>query len=193
VSTRSASVVLDEYLVVRSQLGDGEAFGGLVRRWHDRLVRHAVHLTGDDEAARDIAQESWVGIVRGLGSLRDPASFRPWALRIVSNKARDWVRRERTRRRAVRAAEASAARTPEEAGSESVAEEIAKNAEREAIARVRAGLEELEPDQRLILGWHYLDGMSVREIAAALQVPPGTVKSRLYTLRQALRRRLEET
>ena len=95
MSQRTPSSALDEFLIVQSQLGDSEAFTQLVERWHPRLLRHAYHLTQDREAAGDVAQESWMAIVRGMGSLRDPARFRAWALRIVANKARDWIRRKK--------------------------------------------------------------------------------------------------
>ncbi|NIR42695.1 MAG: sigma-70 family RNA polymerase sigma factor, partial [Gemmatimonadetes bacterium] len=66
------------------------------------------------------------------------------------------------------------------------------NREADAMQRVRAGLTELNPRQRLILTWFYLEEMSVREIADALSIPVGTVKSRLFHARNALRARLEE-
>jgi RNA polymerase sigma-70 factor (ECF subfamily) len=179
MSGRSADQVLDEYLVVRSQLGDAEAFGRLVRRWHGRLLRQAGLYTGDGEPAKDVVQESWIAIVRGLGSLQDPARFRAWAFRIVANKARDWVRREDARRRA--AGRLAAEPTPDLPTSGSV-----------RVERVRAGLAELEPAQRCVLDWFYLEGMSVAEMAEALDVPPGTVKSRLFYARRALAERLKE-
>ena len=120
-----------------------------------------------------------MAVLRGLKSLRDPARFRTWALRIVANKARDWVRREQARGRVVRRAERS-----------SVAGYSAPMSD--AVGRVRTGLDELEPNQRLVLSWFYLEEMSVREIAEALAVPVGTVKSRLFHARNALRTRLEE-
>jgi RNA polymerase sigma factor (sigma-70 family) len=120
-----------------------------------------------------------MAIVRGLRTLHDPAHFRAWALRIVSNKARDWVRREGARRRAARGLEAqlAVAETAPPAG---------------ALERARASLAALEPGQRLVLRCFYLEEMSVNEIARALDVPAGTVKSRLFHARNALRARLKE-
>ena len=174
-----AGTVLDEYLVLQSQLGDAAAFARLVHRWQVRILRHAHFFTRDSEAAKDVAQESWMAIVRGLRSLHDPAHFRAWALRIVSNKARDWVRREGARRRATRGLD------PEPAAGEPAAHAG-------ALERARAGLAELEPGQRLILRCFYLEEMSVGEIARALGIPAGTVKSRLFHARNALRARFEE-
>jgi RNA polymerase sigma-70 factor (ECF subfamily) len=60
------------------------------------------------------------------------------------------------------------------------------------VARIRAGIARLEPDQRLILSWFYLEDMPLRDIAEALSIPVGTVKSRLFHARAALRARLME-
>jgi RNA polymerase sigma-70 factor (ECF subfamily) len=180
VSERPPSSLLDEYLVVQSQMGDSEAFARLAGRWHPRLLRHAYHFTQDTDAARDVTQETWLAVVRGLRSLNDPARFRGWILRIVANKARDWIRREQARRLATRNAEPPAL----EDGSTPASD---------AVRRVRDGLRRLEPDQRFVLTCFYLEEMSVREIADALSIPEGTVKSRLYHARRALKARLEET
>ncbi|MEJ2217779.1 MAG: sigma-70 family RNA polymerase sigma factor [Gemmatimonadota bacterium] len=176
----TADDILDEYLVVQSQLGDAAAFSRLVRRWQGRVLRRAHYFTRDHEAAKDVAQESWMAVIRGLRSLRDPARFPAWTLQIVANKSRDWVRREDARRRATHGVEAEPARP-----------DSTSNAD--LIERVRAGLAELDPGRRSVLRWFYLEGMSVAEIAEALDIPAGTVKSRLFHARDALRARLEET
>ena len=172
-------MVCDEYLVARCQTGDDDAFELLVKRWYPRMLGLAMQHTGDAEAAQDVVQEGWLGIVAGLASLRDPARFRPWAYRIVLNKARDWVRWRESRRRLARETEAS--ERIERAGSLT-----------DIVGRVRAGLDELDPDHRLILRWYYLEEMSVGEIAEVLTIPPGTVKSRLYHARQKLRDQIQE-
>lgn len=174
----SSSSVLDEYLVIESRLGDAQAFSRLVRRWHSRFLRHAHRFTRDMDAARDVTQDSWIAIMRGLRSLRDPALFRAWAFRIVANKARDWVRREQARRRAGEDVE--------------VAETSDPSRRSGANRRLRAALESLEPGQRTVLTRFYLEEMSVREIADSLDIPAGTVKSRLFYARNALRDALEE-
>ena len=124
MSKRTPSTVLDEYLVVQSQRGDDGAFKALVERWHARLLGHAYRYTRDTEAAQDVAQEGWLAILRGLARLNDPGRFRPWAYRIVANKARDWVRREQSRRRVVEQVEGNT----EESAPQS-----------DAVSRVRAG------------------------------------------------------
>jgi RNA polymerase sigma-70 factor (ECF subfamily) len=174
---RPASRALDELLVVECQLGNAEAFRALVRRWNGAFVQRAETLTRDREAARDVAQESWIGIIRGLRGLRDPGRFPAWVMSIVANKSRDWVRREQSRRRAIA-----------RAGSDEPSDVVSDGAR----DRVRGGLATLEPAQRHILRRHYLESFSVAEIAAELGVPEGTVKSRLSTARDQLRLRIAE-
>ncbi len=174
------SSLVDEYLVVQCQLGDAGAFTRLVRRWHPKLLRHAHRLTQDPDAARDVTQESWVAVVRSLATLRDPARFRGWVLRIVANKSRDWIRREQARRLA-----ATRAAAPARVDS-------GPRSEPDAVQSVRSGLLRLAPNQRLVLTWFYLEDMSIREIARTLSIPEGTVKSRLHHARNALRSLLEE-
>jgi RNA polymerase sigma-70 factor (ECF subfamily) len=179
VKNRAPSEVLDDYLVLRGQAGEPEAFRRLVERWQPRLLRQAFRYTRNADAAHDVTQESWMAIVRGLGRLDDPTRFRPWAYRIVANKARDWIRREQSRRRATESAV--------------VPDQVAPvRASTDPVARIRAGIARLEPDQRLILSWFYLEDMPLRDIAEALSIPVGTVKSRLFHARAALRARLME-
>jgi RNA polymerase sigma-70 factor (ECF subfamily) len=172
---RPPSRALDEYLVVECQLGNAEAFRALVRRWHRPLVLRAQCLTQDREAALDVAQDSWIGIGRGLPRLRDPGRFPAWAMSIVANKARDWVRRERSRR-----------------GTTAGIQDHPELSPARDVERVREGLARLEPGQRSLLRRHYLEGRSVAELATELEIPEGTVKSRLSSARNQLRLRLEE-
>jgi len=176
---RDEREALEELLVLRCQDGEAEALEALARLWHPRLLQHAARLTGDREAARDVAQEVWMAIARGIGRLEDPARFRGWAYRIAVHKSRDWIRREQGRRRALRRAAESGERETSRGDSE-------------AEQRVKATLRALSAEHRTILSWYYLDEMSVREIAEVLSVPEGTVKSRLFYARRALRECLEE-
>jgi RNA polymerase sigma-70 factor (ECF subfamily) len=180
-----AEEVLDELLVLRCQAGDRWAAERLAQRWHPRLLRHAWRLTGEAEAAADAVQEAWVAIVRGLGRLDDTARFRAWAYRITGNKCRDWIRRRRRTRR-VRE------RLAREPRPRAVEEEPAASEER-AERRLARALEALPAERRALLAMFYSEGLSVREISAALDIAVGTVKSRLFHGRRDLRRCLEET
>src|SRR5918995_4013567 len=93
---------LDEYLVSLSQAGSSEALDGLARRWTPRLLRYAARVLGGSdaaEAARDVVQETWIGAIRGLRGLRDPAQFPAWIYGIATRKCADAIRANRRRRR----------------------------------------------------------------------------------------------
>lgn len=175
---RSREQVVDDMLVLAAQAGAVEAFDLLARRWHPRLLRHAWHLTEDDDGAREAVQEAWLAVVRGLSRLHDPACFGAWALRITSRRCADWVaRRRRTRRRTA------------PLDSPVVAPE-APAATRE-LELVRDAVRRLDGERRALLSMFYVEGMSVAEIARALGIPSGTVKSRMYDARAKLRAVLE--
>ena len=173
----------DELLVLKCQDGDAPALDELVSRWQGRFVGHACRLTGQPEAARDAVQEAWLAIVRGLGRLDDPARFGPWAYRIVGNKAIDWVRRQGRRRRIDQELLDTQRRQEDLSRRDSTGD-------REHELLVQA-LHALAPDRQALLGLYYQDGFSVREIAEILEIPAGTVKSRLFHARHQLKEALE--
>jgi RNA polymerase sigma-70 factor (ECF subfamily) len=175
--------IYDELLVLRSQDGDRQALDELVGRWQGRFVRAASRFTGGDrDAAQDAVQEAWMAIVRTLGRLDDPARFGPWAHRIVRNKAIDSVRgRGRRQRMAADLAGMPAAAEPGSAGA-------AERPERHALVEALRGL---PPKQRVLLSLFYQEGFSIGEIAGILEVPAGTVKTRLHRARNQLKQVLE--
>ncbi len=177
--------VYTEWLVLRCQDGDARALAELADLWHPRFLGLAIRLTGDREAARDVVQDSWVAVVHGLRTVRDPSRFSSWALRIVANKSRDWIRRRRTKRQFETEQEA-----PMECeDTRRPGDELDRESE---IEFLRLALRRLDSDDATILSLHHLDGMSIREVAEALQIPAGTVKSRLHAARARLRAALEE-
>ncbi len=172
----------DEWLVLRCQDGEPAALRVLVDRWDGRLRAHAWRLTRHPEAARDVTQEAWLAIARGLRQLNDPAFFRAWAYRIVTHKCADWTRanqRERKLLDGVRNEPKSV--NPPPAPCDSINEE----------SDIQRALWRLPLEQRAILSMRYLGELSVIEIAAALDIPLGTVKSRLHKARNDLRLLLE--
>lgn len=184
---RTYQHIYDELLVLKCQDHEARAFRELVARWQPRLWRFALHLTGEASAASDVLQDSWLAIVRGIGRLEDPARFRSWAYRIVSNKGADWVRRrQRDRRLADNAGreEAAAAQTSPQAD-EATADD------HDDVAALRQAIRRLPDDRRLLLTMYYFEAMTVAEMATILNVPAGTVKSRLFHTRRNLKTHLE--
>jgi RNA polymerase sigma factor (sigma-70 family) len=155
--------------VAGARLGQHQAFAALVRVTGQRLLAHARRLTDDSETARDVVQDSWAAIARSLDGLRDDRAFMPWAMAIITRTA------ARDLRARIRARETMAdyARQQVEPGA--------------APADLRDAIADLPPGQRAVLALFYLDGFSVAEIATALLIPPGTVKTRLMHARNHLR------
>lgn len=180
---RTADDIYNELLVLRSQDGDAQALEKLIHRWSPRLLRHAYRLTGDRHAAADAAQEAWVAIVRGLSRLDDPARFPAWAYRITTFKCADWTR-QRTRDRARRNTNVQRQRELDDRAN---GPEHSSN----EVERLRQAMRQLGGDHYAALSLHYLDGLSVAEIAVAMNIPTGTVKSRLHHARQQLKTTME--
>lgn len=174
---RKAEDILDEYLVLSAQAGSSDAFRRLVVRWTPRLSRHAARVLLDADVARDAVQDAWLGIAKGLRRLDDPSRFPAWALAITTRRCVDEVRR-RQRRRAVAA---SALEDP------SFASPPVGPGDPDETLDLTAAVSALPADQRLLVSLFYGEGLSVEEIADALTIPAGTVKSRLHAIRLSLR------
>lgn len=179
---RNSKRVLGEYLVMSARTGDRAACGQLARLWQPALLRHAMRLTGDAELARDTLQDAWIDILRGLVGLSDPAAFPAWAYRIVTRKSAATVRGLQRRRQT--GAALAAEPVAEDAG-ERNAEALA---DRGPLARALAAL---PADQRNAMALFYIDDFTVAEIAVALSVPAGTIKTRLMHARRKMRAALE--
>lgn len=172
--------LLDEYLVLSAKAGDRAAFESLARRWRLKLAAHAWRLTGSGELAAEASQSAWVEISRGLRGLQDEAAFPAWAYRIVSRQCARRIaglQRDRALGRDLAAQPEAPPGTPDAPGAE--------------IDRLRAAIRALPAAQRAAVALYHFEEMSVAETAVALDVPAGTVKTRLMHARRALRTALE--
>lgn len=170
--------ILDELLVLRCQEGSGEAFALLVEALQPQLWRHAYRLTGREDVAWDVLQETWMAVTAGIGRLSDPGALRRWAYTIVSRKAADWQRR----------------RPVDEAGEVSGERLEAPSASGNGAADdLTEALRRLPGDRRALINLHYVEEFSVADIARILGIPEGTVKSRLHSARQQLQDIIERT
>lgn len=166
--TRGAAAA-SAVLVGRAQLGDLRALDLLLAGVQEPLHRHVCQLLGDEHAADDVLQEALLTISRKLGTLRDPRWFRAWAYRIATRLAIRHARRTRQRLEILDASEL--ANVP--------AEEPTDRFDAELLAALATALDRVPPASQLVLRLHYLDGLTHVEIAEALELSPGTVKSRL--------------
>ena len=180
--TRSAARILDEYLAASARAGDRDAFARLAVRWHPKLLMHAYRLMGDMEFARDVAQESWGDIAKSLPGLRDSALFPAWSYRIVTRRAADAIKRLQRERKT------NAAYAAEPSNNVSTTTSMEASAD---SGPLNIAIADLPPQQRAAIALHYKEGLSIAEISAALEVPMGTVKTRLMHARRKLRDALE--
>lgn len=178
---RSADQTLDELLVLSCRGGNKDAFAMLHRRWHKKLLAHAGHLLGRTgrDRSEDVCQEAWLAIVRGIDSLGKPEYFRAWAYSIVTRRVAD-----------VRRALGRDARVTEGLREESLNQTAAADDSASRQEALRLALQTLSSEDHALLRLFYLEELSVIETAEALDVPVGTVKSRLFYARQRLRRAL---
>ena len=176
--------VLDEYLVVLSQSGSSDALDGLARRWTPRLQRYAARVLGGSsdnaETARDVVQEVWIGVIRGLRGLRDPRQFPAWIYGITTRKCADVIRTNMRRRRLDE--DGAPGRSGEEAG-------LTPEPQIDLANAIRG----LPPTHRAVVHLFYREELSIEEIASILEIPAGTVKSRLHSARETLRARMNRS
>lgn len=161
----TADDLRDELLVVRCRRQDAEAWADLVDRHHRRLTYFVRRLVETD-AVDAVLQETWVGVLRGLRSLKPGQRFRPWLYAIARNQAMLRLRKKY--------AEATASLDAIEMSDADDGPARLDNAE-----LVHHALTQLPVAQREILTLFFLDDLSVAETADVLAVPIGTVKSRL--------------
>jgi RNA polymerase sigma-70 factor (ECF subfamily) len=170
-------------LVLRARAGDRDALERLLAGIQGALDAYLVRLTGDRHLAEDVLQEVFVLIWRKLAWLNDPALFRPWTYRIATREAFRRLQRERFWTRFFR-------RDPEI--EHVAAEEAPEPFPAEWLERLPGLVASVPPASRAVLVLHYLEGMTLAEVAAVLDLAPGTAKSRLAYGLALLRRRLGE-
>ena len=163
----------DQALVERARTGDVNAYEALVQQYQQLAFRVAYQVTGDAADAEDAAQEAFVNAYYALGRFRPGAPFKPWLCRIVANEARN--RRMSAHRRTALAERAHLAQASGEAAP---SPEAAAEADEFRAILVEA-LGQLRDDDRLILSYRLFFDFSEADMAEALKVPKGTVKSRL--------------
>ena len=169
--------------VVKSCLaGDTNAYATLVERYGSRVFNIALRITADADAAKDCAQEAFIRAYRALHQYDPALPFGPWLYRITTNASLNYVERWH-------AHETPVEELPDRP------EEIEEGPEptavrREEVAEVVAAMEELPPAYRAALTLRHMQQLSYQEVAEALGIPIGTVKTHLHRARVALKARL---
>lgn len=172
----------DPERIARARSGDAAAFDALVEARVGPMTRTAMAILGREDEARDAVQDVLLTAWRELASLRDPAAFDGWLTRILVHRCRRMGRGVSARRlREVPLGTLDPADEP--AGADPGTTD-----DRHALERA---FDRLSIDDRTILVLHHLDERPVAAIAAALEIPVGTAKSRLFAARRALERALD--
>jgi len=177
----------DAQLIEETLAGRSAAFGDLVRKYQDRLYNTVVHVVGCTEDARDIVQDAFVQAFIKLDTFRGSSAFYTWLYRIAFNLA---VTHRRRRRPTV-----SVEQVREASGGEPMDTDDGPGDRmllQERRGQVRRAMEKLSQEHRMVLVLREVDGCCYETISEILELPVGTVRSRLHRARLQLRDQLEE-
>jgi len=164
----------DELLTIRCQMGDSAGFDDLIARWHAPLWAFVRRLVGNDDEASEIFQDVWVRVIRGIPRLRDGAKLRAWLFGIARRTLMDHLRHEYAKSPMV------------DIDVDGIAADAPAGQDTDLYELERA-LGALPMTEREVLTLFYLQELSLIEVAEALNVPVGTIKSRLFRARRLLR------
>ncbi len=183
-----------EALVERAREGDREAFGQLVDEYKDKIYNYVARMLNDPYQAEDVTQEAFLRAYKSLPRFRGASSFHTWLYRIASNLAIDVVRKRK------RSEPAFSLDEPLESDDGEYEREIPdetggpeeRTSTRETRVAVRRAIMDLPEKLRDVMILYELQGETYEDIADILDVPLGTVKSRLFNARNRLKESLEE-
>jgi RNA polymerase sigma-70 factor (ECF subfamily) len=176
----------DSLLVTRLQEGDLEALGELYTRYKDLVYRTALAITHNVHAAEDILQECFVRLNTYATTIDGERPLKPWLYRVTLNLAYDWSSQRRWTQPVDDVLEwLSGLPTP-------FTSPDRKTEERETARLVREVIDTLPPAHRSVVVLFYLESLPMEEIGRILDLPLGTVKSRLYYARERLRKALTQ-
>ena len=165
----------DEIAIEKCRDGEQEAFRHLVERYQKQAVGHATAILGSREDALDAAQEAFIDAFRALKNFDNSRAFYPWFYVLLRNRCFKLVARKREL----------------ESIDETVIVASNSAAQSEDILVLENALRALDMEDREIITMKYLDGLSYNELAERLQIPKGTVMSRLFHARRKLQAKLE--
>ena len=170
---RNSEQILTEWLVLKARSGDVRAMNLLVKEWHPKLLRYSSRQLRDEEAAKDVVQDTFMTVTKGMRKLKDPAAFPRWVYQILHRRGVDYLRREMRSRRNDDFTAPSNQTLDEDKTTESL--------------DIQKALRNLDSDSYQVVHLHYLHGFNLKEVSRITSVPEGTVKSRLYSARNNLR------
>ena len=176
--------ISDAECVRQLQRGETDAFETLIRRHQKTIFNLVYRMLGDYDEAAEISQEAFLSAYRAIGSFRGDANFSTWLYRIALNHATTRRKSLNTRQqRSVAMENAEPASDPHPGPAETMEK-------KEIRQRVQQALNRLDPEDATIIVLRDLQDVPYDEVARTLEIPIGTVKSRLHRARQALRSEL---
>jgi RNA polymerase sigma-70 factor (ECF subfamily) len=170
-------------LVAAAQAGDRSALDALLRRHYDRVFALCRRIMANQADAQDATQEALIAIVRGLPRFDDRSSFATWSFRVATNACLDELRRRKRRPDPGLPDDERVAVDPG-AGTPGIAEQVA------ARVSIDGAMEDLPIEFRAAVVLRDICGLDYAEIAEVLEIPPGTVRSRIARGRSLLAARL---
>jgi len=170
----------DQVLVTRAQLGDNEAFTRLVERYHNHLLYYVRRMVVDESSAEDVLQELWLTAYRKLARIRRPEAFVPWIYGIARNKALQQLRRRCL---------VTSFYDPHD---EPINDDESASFSAEDAALVHRCLARLSLEHREVLTLRFVNDMTYEQIASVIGCEIGTVRSRLYYAKRALKYEMEK-
>jgi len=164
-----------EWLALRCQAGEADAFEDLIAVMERPLLYYATSLTGNPDSALDVLQEVWIKALRGIRKLKDPGALRSWLYSMTHGIAVDRIRRNASRERA------------EEVELEDFEEAEEPSFTEDDAAAIHQALSEIGIRHREVLVLHFLEDLSIAEIAEVVGCSEGTVKSRMHYAKRAMK------
>jgi len=176
----------------RAQGGDENAFGQLMKAHYEHVFRLVHSVLRHEEDARDVCQEVWLTVWKNLAGFRGDSKFTTWVHPIATRRAIDHLRKRRRwydRFVPFSADPEEAGTVPEPSTDDTARDDLDRSERKDRFERLLA---ELPPAQRTVLALREVQGLSYEEIAKAVEIPAGTVMSRLYHARRLLAQKLKE-
>ncbi|MFW6189067.1 MAG: RNA polymerase sigma factor [Planctomycetota bacterium] len=168
-------------------------FSELVEEHYDRLFRAARFMCGDSQQAEDLVQDTFLAAADALERFEGRSSPYTWLYGILLNKFRQWIRRKNKPVYSLhKMAEAQDNRPTAELVEAETPGPVSRVENEETAEIVRAAVDELPPDHRAVVTLRFIEDLSYQEIAEALEVPLGTVKSRIHYALKKIGRKLSE-
>lgn len=174
-----AGKLIEQVLLLRCQIGDREAFAELIGRYHKPLRYFISRLLDNAQITEDIFQETWLTVIRQIHSLKEIDAFPTWLYRIARNKVYQHLRKDM-----------NLSELDENITVPNDTEEDFFSAE--DAAKVHKCLERLKPEHKEVLMLRFLEQMSYDQIAHVINRNLGTVKSRIYYAKLALKKEMEK-